>query len=193
MLCGAAATLLVTFMSYRVQSELEAIEAQHRELSRKLTTSAQLEALDPAKLRALTRRIQASNRVLDALDQPWFRLFGIGRRHRGVALPAGPDAVLGGVRLVASARPRALARYPSASEGCLVAGRISQHELRDGTERALMRFRIAARWVRVTEANDRVHKHGATVLRRAGHRRGVVFAIAAERTRSAYDDLGRRV
>jgi Tfp pilus assembly protein PilN len=135
--------------------ETNAVQARIEALARDMRASG-ADALerDPRKLRALRARIEASNRILSALDQPWIRLFDEleSATVDGVTLlamePDGPKAL---VRLVGEARDRdTLSRYLERL-GRLVSlreVRLNQHEIRDAQAGSSLRFVVSARWVR---------------------------------------------
>ncbi len=139
-----------------LHSELENVEAQAEGLSRKLDPRrASSGALDPTAERALRARIEASNHVLDALDQPWVKLFDdieSAMADGVVLLSLEPDASKAAVRIVGEARDRdALSRYLErlGRAESLREVRLTQHELRAGKEGgAALRFTVAARWMR---------------------------------------------
>jgi Tfp pilus assembly protein PilN len=151
---GGLAVLAVVAAFQRVQHELSEAEAQASALARRLNAAAQPVFADPAKARALAQRIEASNRVLDALDQPWFKLFEDveSAAAEGVALLAlEPDAVQRSVRLAGEASDLdALARYLERLGGLESLGdvRLAQHELRDASAKPVFRFVVSATWRR---------------------------------------------
>lgn len=151
---GGLAALAVVYAYQSFDAALVAVEAETRAAARRLGASKVSPPADPSQLRALGLRVTASNRVLSALDQPWFKLFDDveAAAMPGVALLAfEPDAVNASVRLSGEAQDLdTLARYLErlGARASLRELRLSQHELRDGRERPVLRFSVSARWVR---------------------------------------------
>jgi len=151
---GVACTV-AALVGYRsIAIELDAVGTQARVAARKLGAEQKREVLDPGKLQALNQRIVASNRVLHALDQPWFQLLADieAAVTPGIVLLAlEPDAVQGSVRLSAEARDlEALSRYLDrlAALESLRDVRMNQQELRDARGQPVLRFSVSARWAR---------------------------------------------
>jgi Tfp pilus assembly protein PilN len=155
LVAGLLAGVLAIAGQLHLQRELEQVEARIERLARQIDPKAAArERRDPAAERALRTRIEASNRVLDALDRPWIRLFddleaaGV----EGVALLAlEPDASKEHVRIAGEARDRdTLSRYLErlGRLDSLREVRLNQHELRVGTDGGALRFTVSARWVR---------------------------------------------
>lgn len=153
---GVALALACALTHAHLQREIQITEAQADVLARKAAPRMDSGALDEGRLRALRQRIDASNRVIAALDHPWIRFFDeIESAHvRGIALTAlEPDAEKLGVHLAGEAADReALARYlerlgalPSLSDV-----RLSQHEWREHQGKTALRFVVSARWIRST-------------------------------------------
>lgn len=139
----------------RLQDEIAQVEARIEGLALELDPKAAArERRDAAGERALRIRIEASNRVLDALDQPWIKLFDDleAASVEGVALLAlEPDASKQHVRIAGEARDRdALSRYLErlGRLDSLREVRLNQHELRGGADGGALRFTVSARWVR---------------------------------------------
>jgi len=151
---GVACTV-AALVSYRsIALELDEVDAQARVAARKLGAEQKREVLDPARLQALSQRIAASNRVLQALDQPWFQLLADieAAITPGIVLLAfEPDAAQGSVRLSAEARDlEALSRYLDrlAALDSLQDVRMNQQELREARGLPVLRFSVSARWGR---------------------------------------------
>lgn len=149
----AAAGLAGYYVHLRGQTD--AMQARIEALSRNVRTTTEGAAeRDPRKLRALRERVEASNRILQGLEQPWTRLFDDleAAKVDGVSLLAmEPDGSKALVRLVGEARDRdTLSRYLErlGRLGSLREVRLNQHEIRAAKGRSTLRFVVSARWVR---------------------------------------------
>jgi len=153
---GVVLTLACALTHVHLQRELQITEAHSDALARRAAPRVDGGALDEGRLRALRQRIEASNRVIAALDHPWIRFFDeIESAHvRGIVLTAlEPDAEKLGVHLAGEAADReALARYLErlGALASLSDVRLSQHEWREHQGKTALRFVVSARWVRST-------------------------------------------
>jgi hypothetical protein len=154
LVAGVVAIAATLYTHGRLQAEVERLEARSEALAQQLDPHANAKApRDPAQRRALRQRIEASNRVLHALDQPWIRLFDEleSATVDGVTLLAmEPDANKTALRMVGEAPDRdALSRYLErlGRLDSLREVRLSQHELREASEGTALRFILSARWM----------------------------------------------
>ncbi len=150
---GIALALGCGLTHVHLQREIQIAEARADVLARRAAPRMDSGALDEGRLRALRQRIEASNRVIAALDHPWIRFFDeIESAHvRGIVLTAlDPDAEKLGVHLAGEAADReALARYLErlGALASLSDVRLSQHEWREHQGKTALRFVVSARWV----------------------------------------------
>jgi hypothetical protein len=150
--CGVASAVLVLGAYAELQAQLVRSEQELRAATRTLKEVARPVTEDPAQRRALRVRVEASNRVLQALEQPWFTLFDDVERAAidGVALLAlEPDAQKKTVRITGEARDLdVLSTYVDriGAARSLRDLRLMQQELHGPPERARLRFIISARW-----------------------------------------------
>jgi len=110
--------------------------------------------IDPARTAMLSKRSETAGRIVDALEQPWIRLFddieaaGV----RGISLLSlEPDADKGNLRLSGEAVDRdTLSRYLErlGASGSLREVRLTQHEWRQRDGVGALRFSVSARWMR---------------------------------------------
>lgn len=151
-LIGAAACVAVMVAHLRLGSALEQVDLELRAAVRKSSAVEAPAITDPAKSRALLVRIGGANRILNALEHPWFGLLDAieSARAEGIALLAiDADAATGGVRITAEAETLdELSRYLDrlGANHALRDMRLLQHERREQTERAAIRFVVAAQW-----------------------------------------------
>ncbi|MGH8665538.1 MAG: PilN domain-containing protein [Burkholderiales bacterium] len=155
LLAGLAVAAGIVGGYLHLRQETDVVQARIEALSRNIRANgAEILERDPRKLRALRARIEASNRILSALDQPWIRLFDEleSATVDGVTLLAmEPDGSKALVRLVGEARDRAtLSRYLErlGRLASLREVRLNQHEIRDARGGSSLRFVVSARWVR---------------------------------------------
>jgi hypothetical protein len=155
LIAGVAVAAGLVGSYVHVRQETDAAQARIEALARNLRTiGIGARESDPRKRETLRTRIEASNRILSALDQPWIRLFDEleSATVDGVTLLAmEPDGSKAQVRLVGEAHDRdTLSRYLErlGMLASLREVRLNQHELRDAHGGNSLRFVVSARWVR---------------------------------------------
>src|SRR5690606_18415431 len=152
LISGVAAVAMVVASYVDVQRETEAIQARSEMLARRADSPRPASRAGPHEARAWINRIEASNRILAALERPWIRLFDDleSAQVDGVVLLAmEPDAASGQLRLVGEALDRdTLARYLErlGRLGSLREVRLNQHEVRTAQGTSVLRFVVSSRW-----------------------------------------------
>lgn len=155
LVAGMAAAAAVGAGHLQLAAEAEAVQARSDMRLQKLRQErGGVARIGPRELRALHARVEASNRILHALDQPWIRLFDDVESAQvdGIALLAlEPNRSAAAVRLVGEARDRdTLSRYLErlGRLGSLSEVRLTQHEVRHAKGASGLRFSVSARWMR---------------------------------------------
>lgn len=148
--CAATAAVI----HYRVLQESAVIEARLDALGTPSRAASASASVDPARVFALRKRAETAGRIVDALEQPWIRLFddieaaGV----RGISLLAlEPDADKASIRLSGEAADRdTLSRYLErlGEAASLREVRLSQHEWQQRGGKSALRFVVTARWTR---------------------------------------------